>query len=88
LKQAGRTRVTLVQGTLLLLSNGEYSDDMRLGVYQVLQDFDPDAILETYLKAAAAQQEPTAGHFPRFVTHLIALGMIEPLPMPERREEE
>jgi hypothetical protein len=80
--------VTLVQGTLLLLSNGEYSDETLLGVYQVLQDFDPDAILETYLKAAAAQQEPTAGHFTKFVTYLMALGLVQPLPMPERRQEE
>ena len=64
------------KGRLLNITEGVYSDFGNIGFFVVLQDFDLDEVLETYLKDRPEQSEEYAFESSEFVAYLIRQGLL------------
>jgi len=64
------------KGRLLNITEGAYSDFGNIGFFVVLQDFDLDEVLETYLKDRPEQSEDYAFGSSEFVAYLIRHGLL------------
>lgn len=74
---------TIKAGETLAISQGEYSDYSVLGVFEVLQDFNPDDIRKEYLAQNPEQKKPYGFNEEQFLATLAGKGILKDIPYVE-----
>ena len=67
-------------GQLMLVDAGEYVSYQIIGLYRVLQDFDPTRVLAKYLKVHPEERENGRFNGYGYMMMLAREGWIEPVP--------
>lgn len=67
------------KGELITIATGEYSDYTVTGVFRILDDFEPQEVIDEYLREHPDQREPYSADISGFLAWLGRKCLIDPV---------